>query len=176
MMRHTKKIAAFILTLSTLLTLTPNTVNAQVKTTDTTVATTTTTITTTCEQVDEDLYCITTITENKPKATSGISICSSKSTISASKTTEYKNSSGNTLWYVKVTGSFTYDGSTSKCNSASISAGSYNSAWKVSDRSSSTSGNTAIATATGTRYRNSLPVQSITKSVSLSCSKNGALQ
>ncbi len=87
------------------------------------------------------------------------------------KTVNYK--SGNTiLWSVSVKGTFTYNGSTSSCTSATVSASSSNSKWKVSNLKSSKSGNTAIGSATGKRY-NSIGVvdQTITREVRLTCTK-----
>lgn len=103
-------------------------------------------------------------------------LAKASSTASGSKTVNYKNSSGTILWYVKVNGTFTYKkGSSSTCTSASVTAASNNSLWKVGNKSSSKSGSTAKATATGTHYRGSTPINSVTKTVSLTCSKNGVL-
>lgn len=91
-----------------------------------------------------------------------------------SKTSEYYGD-GVALWYVKVTGSFTYTGSSVWCTSASVSADSYSSYWGISNRSSSYSGNIATAKATGTRYFGNAVVERINETVNLSCSVNGSL-
>ncbi|MEY8389856.1 hypothetical protein D3Z47_02305 [Lachnospiraceae bacterium] len=130
----------------------------------------------TIEKITDDLYCITTIetTINGSSDKSTAATRSSK-TKSGSKTVKYQNSNGTTLWYVKVSGDFSYNGSSSRCTSASVSAASYDKNWTISNKSSSKSGKTATATATGTLNKNSLFSQTITKTVSLSCSKNGKL-
>lgn len=90
-----------------------------------------------------------------------------------SKIAYYENSSGTRLWYVKVTGTFTYGNGTSKCTSVTPSAASNHSSWKVSDISGSKSGNKASATATGKQYADGKLVQSVTRTVTLTCSATG---
>jgi hypothetical protein len=96
-------------------------------------------------------------------------------TKSGSKTTSYYNSSGTLLWYVKVTGTFTYNGSTSSCTNATVLASAPDSAWVISSKSSNKSGNQATASATAKRYNGSILLQTVTKTVTLTCSKSGAL-
>ena len=69
-----------------------------------------------------------------------------------------------------VTGKFTYNGSTSKCTSASATAASNSSSWKITDKSSSRSGNEAKASATAQRKG-----VDYHRTVTLSCSKTGKL-
>lgn len=52
-------------------------------------------------------------------------------TITKSKTTYYKNSAGTVLWSVTIKGTFTYNGSTSKCTSCSHSTTAPSSAWSI---------------------------------------------
>lgn len=98
----------------------------------------------------------------------------STSTRTGSKTTTYKVD-GRTLWYVSVTGTFTYNGSTSKCTRSSVDANSYDKYWKITAKNSSYSGNKATAKATAKLYYGPLPASTITKNVVLSCSANGKL-
>ena len=95
-------------------------------------------------------------------------------TKSGSKTSTYY-SNGTALWYVKVTGSFAYTGNSVRCTSAYVDADSYTSFWKITDRSSSRSGNIATARATGTHFYGNTILETIDKSVSLSCSVDGSL-
>lgn len=88
-------------------------------------------------------------------------------------TKTFKNSSGTALWYVKVSGTFSYNGSTCTCTSASSSAGSYNANWKIIDHSASRSGNTATAYATAKRYVMGVPVETENTSITLHCDANG---
>ena len=97
-------------------------------------------------------------------------IMSTAKTKTGSKKASYKSKSGDVLWYVKVTGKFTYNGSTSKCTSASATAASNSSSWKITDKSSSRSGNEAKASATAQRKG-----VDYHRTVTLSCSKTGKL-
>ena len=70
-----------------------------------------------------------------------------RSTITnARKWSTYKSVSGAALWYGEVAASFYFNSSTSKCTSASVSAGSYNNLWNIHSNSASKSGNTETAT------------------------------
>lgn len=118
----------------------------------------------------EDGSCYETIITVDDTVSGDSGIMSASKTKTGSKKTTYKNKSGDVLWYVKVTGKFTYNGSTSKCTSASASAVSNSSSWKIIDKSSSRSGNKAIGKATAKEQSTSL-----TRTVTLSCSKTGKL-
>lgn len=88
-------------------------------------------------------------------------------------TKTFKNSSGTALWYVKVSGTFNYNGSSCTCTSASSSAGSYNDNWKIISHSASRSGNSATAYATAKRYTLGVPVETENTSITLHCDANG---
>lgn len=97
-----------------------------------------------------------------------------RSTINnARKTSTYKSSSGQALWYVTVTANFSFNGSTSRCTSASVTAGSYHSVYKISSKSSGRNGNTGWASAIADVYSNGNYVSSMTRTVNISCDKNG---
>lgn len=99
----------------------------------------------------------------------------SRSSKTSSKTTTYYNADDEAMWYAKVTGTFSYNNSTSSCTSATASAGSYHDLWKISDKSASRSGNTAKATVTAKHYYLMVPIDTVTKTVTLSCDKYGNL-
>lgn len=126
------------------------------------------------EYIEKNLYCVTEIQESVALIEQ-IYNAKASDNKTASKTVRYENANGETLWYVKVTGSFTYNGTSSSCTSASVSADTYSDNWKISDKSSKKSGNKATATATGNLYFNSSIIQTVTKTVTLSCSKTGEL-
>lgn len=90
-----------------------------------------------------------------------------------SKTAYYESASGERLWYVKVTGTFTYGNGTAKCTSSTPSAEATASTWKVSGISGSKSDNKAHATATGTQYYAGKVIDTKTKTVTLTCSPTG---
>ena len=92
-----------------------------------------------------------------------------------SKTIYCKNSSGKTLWSITVNGTFTYNGSTSSCTSASVSTSVVDGSWKIASKFSSKSGNTAKATATAHCYLNGNIINRQTKTITLKCSANGKL-
>ena len=118
----------------------------------------------------EDGSCYETVITVDDTADSRAGIMSTTKTRIGSKKTSYKNKSGDVLWYVKVTGKFTYNDSTSKCTSASATAVSNSSSWKITDKSSSRSGNEAKASATAQRKG-----VDYHRTVTLSCSKTGKL-
>lgn len=93
---------------------------------------------------------------------------------SGTKTVNYKNGS-TTLWSISVKGTFSYNGTSVSCTNSTVLANSYSTYWKVTNKKSSRSGNTAIASATGKRYTAGVVVQTINREVKLSCNKNGDL-
>lgn len=95
-------------------------------------------------------------------------------TKSGSKTSNYKNSDGDTLWSVTVNGTFTYNGTTSSCTSVSRSASAYADGWSIKSSSCSKSGNCATATATATQ-RILIATKDYTMTVNLYCSPYGIL-
>ena len=132
------------------------------------------TVTITKEAISDDLYCVTELVETSDP---GIQPFSTTQTKSGSKTQRYVNSSGATLWYVTVHAFFTYNGSTSSCTSADVTAESNSSAWKVTNKSSWKSGNTGYASATGHQYNIlGMETNTLSRTVSISCTKNGTLQ
>lgn len=78
------------------------------------------------------------------------------------------------LWYVKLSGTFTYNGKTSTCTSTSITGESYSSSWKLSGFTSNKSGNTAYGQVTATHYYGIIGDKT-THSISLTCNANGDL-
>ena len=93
---------------------------------------------------------------------------------SGSKTRNYNNSDGDTMWSVTVNGTFTYNGTTSSCVSVSRSADAYASTWSIKSTSCSRSGNCATATAIATQ-KNLIGSTDYTASVNLYCSPYGIL-
>lgn len=123
-------------------------------------------------EVKDGYVIITTITRH-----STLSLQANKGTPKTStfsKTTECKDASHHTLWSLKLTATFTYDGSSSKCTSCSENATSSSSAWSISSSSSRYSGNSANATASANKTNSHgkiISTQSL--NVSLTCDANG---
>lgn len=82
----------------------------------------------------------------------------------------YRNSSGTAIWAVKVTGTFTYNGSTSSATSSSATVSIYNSDASFISKNASYSGNTARATGS-VNYSG----YTATRTAYVSCDKNGNL-
>lgn len=120
---------------------------------------------------DEEITCVE-VLEIEPQ--SDVSTCSTTKSRTASKTKYYK-ADGKNVWYVKVTATFTYDGTRCSCTSASVSGGSYYSNWKVSNMKVSRAANKATATATGTKYFLSVVTNTINATVSINCSGTGTI-
>lgn len=97
----------------------------------------------------------------------------SANTVTKSKTSYMKNSAGETLWYIKVTGTFTYGNGSSKCTSVTPNAVSKNKNWKVSGIKGQKNNATAKATATGKQYYDGHVINTYTETVSLTCSATG---
>lgn len=94
-------------------------------------------------------------------------------TATKSKTSTYYSNSNVKLWYVKVTGTFTYNTKTSTCTNSKVSAESYSNTWKISNKSASKSGSTATASATAKQYQGVSVLQTKQETVKLTCDKNG---
>lgn len=97
---------------------------------------------------------------------------STTKTITKTKTAYCKNENGTVLWSVAITGTFSYDGSTSKCTSCTHKATATATAWYIKSSSSSRSGNSATATAIAT-HQNGILAKDYSKSVTIKCSKDG---
>lgn len=93
-------------------------------------------------------------------------------TVTKSKTSKYYNSAGDTMWFITVTGKFTYNGTTSSCKEVAHAAGAPGITWSILSASSSKSGNKATATATA-RHNLNPGYSDYTRSVTLKCSATG---
>ena len=95
--------------------------------------------------------------------------------ITASKTNTYKNASGDALWAVTITATFQYNGTNVGCLSAKATSQVYDKHWEVSGERVTVDGASATGYATGKLYSGSKLIQTITKSVTISCSKDGKI-
>lgn len=95
----------------------------------------------------------------------------------SSKTTRksynYYSSNNKLEWTATLTGSFSYTGSSASCTSSSLSFKIYDDAWKVKSSQASKSGRTATGDFTIKRYTLGIPVKSVTKTITISCSNTG---
>ena len=94
-------------------------------------------------------------------------------TTTKSKTSKYYGKSGSLQWSIKVTGTFTYGNGSSKCTYSTVSVNIQNSNWKCTSKSASHSGNQASAKATIKQYLRNKLIQTIDKTVTLTCIPTG---
>jgi hypothetical protein len=96
-----------------------------------------------------------------------------RTTVTKSKASTYYANTGTKCFTLTVTGTFTYDGTSATCTSATYSSTIHNNEWSLATGAASHSGNSA--TATGTFVRKVLGVVVSTKilTVTLSCSPSG---
>lgn len=99
----------------------------------------------------------------------------SSSTRSSSKSYYYYNSKDVQQWVVTIIGTFSYNGSSATCTSSSTSYTVYNSRWKVKSATATKSGNKAIGNFTVKYYFTGIPINTIERTVTLSCSATGVL-
>ena len=103
------------------------------------------------------------------------SLARKTSTKTGRRVYSYESSSGKLLWTITITGTFSYTGSSSKCTKSEISTTCPASNWKLSEKKAYTSGSSAKATASFKQYKKDVYLQTITRTVTLSCNKSGKL-
>lgn len=122
------------------------------------------------EYFEDGSYIVTTITEE-----ANTSITRTTYGKTGSKTATIYNSDDEAMVVLKVTGTFSYTGSSSTCTASSVSYTIYNDNWKVTSATASKSGNKAIGEFTSKRYTLLIPVQTVNSTVTLTCSNSGTL-
>lgn len=96
-----------------------------------------------------------------------------KNKFKKSKIAYYKNASGKKLWYVKVTGTFTYRNGIVQCIGSTVTAKALSSSWKCTKKTTWKKNNKASAKATFTHYLNGSPKETLTRTVTLTCNSKG---
>lgn len=98
------------------------------------------------------------------------------STTSGNKTSTFKDSNGKVLWSIKVSGYFSYNGSSATCTSSSISTTCSANNWKLSNKKSWKSGSSAYASATAKQYTFlGICTNTVDRTLKLTCSSSGKL-
>jgi hypothetical protein len=121
------------------------------------------------EYYDDGSYSVITITEYEQSAISSVT-----STKPGSKSyTHYV--SGEAVWSYTINASFSYNGSSSSCTSVSDSYSISNSSWHIDSHSCSRSGNTAYGSVTMKKKVLGITTDTVSRSLSLSCSASGTL-
>lgn len=124
-------------------------------------------VSTSIEYFEDGSYAVITITEEINNARAN--------TKTGTKTYTHKSDNGTTLWVYRVTGTYSYTGTSSTCTSVYDSYNIYDTSWKLSSKSCSKSGNTAYGNVTMKLYTLGIATQTITRNLSLSCSATGVL-
>ena len=99
----------------------------------------------------------------------------STSTRSGKKTYTYHGNNGDIEWKATLSGTFTYNGTTSSCTASRCSVSITDTDWYVVSKTASKSGNSATAELTmGLRYIG-ITTKKESVSMKLTCDKNGNL-
>ena len=100
-------------------------------------------------------------------------ISMTKGTVSKSKSYKYYNSNSILQWKATLTASFSYNGSTASCTSASASYTIYKDSWSNTLSTASKSGATATGNFTFKHYVLGICTKTVNKTLTLTCDKNG---
>lgn len=119
------------------------------------------------EYISEDIYIETFIIECESN------ISKSTTTVTRSKVSNIKNSNDEVLTSFVLTGTFTYDHSTSRCTNVSCTTTIYNDQWKFTSTSATKSGITANGSYTAKRYILGIEMESLSRTISISCDAHG---
>lgn len=122
---------------------------------------------TSIEYFDDGSYTVITITEEASN--------SRASTKTGSKTASHKSSDGDVLWTYTITGTFTYNGSSSTCTAVSDSYTIFDDHWHMDSHSTWRSGNTAYGTVTMKRKFLGITTKTVSHDLQLTCSATGVL-
>lgn len=103
------------------------------------------------------------------------SLTRSTSTKTGSKTTVLYNADYEAMVTLKLTGSFTYTGSSATCTNSAATYTIHNSNWKVTTATATKSGNKAMGTFTAKKYFLGMAIQIIDETITITCSNTGVL-
>ena len=99
-----------------------------------------------------------------------------RSTVSSQKETNYVDPDNVILWKVTLIGTFTYNGFTSSCTSASSYSTVYQGNWSESNNNTFASGNAAVASVTMVRKFLFITVETQVVNLTITCDKDGNVQ
>ena len=112
-------------------------------------------------------YAVITMQDASEKANTG--------TVTKSKYYDYYDSSNVLQWTIQLTATFTYNGTTATCTSATPGHTIYNTSWQVTKETASRSGATATGEFTIKKYVLGIPVKTVNKTLTLTCTPNGTV-
>lgn len=119
------------------------------------------------ETLEDGFYIVDEIRISNP---SHITLATANKSKSATRTYTGYNALNQKCWSFSLTGTFQYNGSTSKATAASSSYTIYKNGWKCSSKTATYSGNTVKGTATFTHSLTSTPV-----AIGMKCSASGTI-
>lgn len=91
------------------------------------------------------------------------------------KSISYKDEDGIVCWKATLTATFRYTGSSATCTESDVTYTVSNSKWKITSATASKSGNTATADVTAKRYTLGIPVETLNRTITMTCSANGTI-
>ncbi len=96
-------------------------------------------------------------------------------TASKQKTLSYYSDDDEIQWRAVLDATFSYTGYSASCTNAQISYTIYNSNWSIPSATAIKSGNTATGTITAKYYFLGVPINTIERSITITCSPTGVL-
>ncbi len=113
------------------------------------------------------------VTSQLAKAKGRKKVSTRKQTVTKTKTIYYKNASGKVMWYVRVTGTFSFKNKTAQCIRSKVTAKSKDPSWVITRKSAYMKGNQAVAVATGKHRLSRKKVETVTRRVTLTAGSSG---
>ena len=96
-----------------------------------------------------------------------------KTTVEKSKYLRYYDQNGVLLWEATLTAEFAYSSKQVRCKDARLSFVSLDRNWTFSSRQTEKAGDTAIGTISVKQMKLGVPLQTITRTITLTCDSNG---
>ncbi len=122
------------------------------------------------EYLDNGYYVVDTLTEEDVNISARAT-----STKTGSRSFIIYNEDDEALVTLTLRATFSYNGSSATCTSATASYTIHNDAWKVPTATASRSGNVATGTFTAKHYVLFIATQTINETITITCSKTGVL-
>lgn len=106
-----------------------------------------------------------------------VDVCKTRASgnVTSSKKYTYYDDNNVSQWKAVLSGTFTYTGSSATCTASSVDVTIYDSAWYVSSKYASKSGNTAEASVTMGHKVAGITITKVPVDLTLTCDANGNL-
>ena len=121
------------------------------------------------------LSCFSANAASHDTSTAIIIVNRNRSSITGQKSVYQKDSDGNNVAMATLTGTFTFNGTSSSCTGASCDVTIYNDAWSTKSVNAYTSGSSTVAEVTLVRKFLFITVETKNFTITLSCDRNGNL-